>query len=126
MSQRTMSQLAPGSTFYEKQIAALESGDVDRVMGQYHDDAVLVSFDTTVRGLAALREHFVGYLARLGSLKLLSTDHFAETPDSIFLEATVRTSSAEAKVYDVFILRDGKATHHFTGLISVSPLVSPK
>jgi ketosteroid isomerase-like protein len=118
-----MSQLTPGRAFYERQIAALESGDVDRVMAQYHEDAVLVSFDTTVRGLAALREHFVAYLARLGSLTLLSTDRFTETPDAIFFEATVRTSSAEVKVYDVFMLRDGRATHHFTGLISFSPLV---
>jgi hypothetical protein len=118
-----MSQLTPGRAFYEKQIAALESGDIDRVMAQYHEDAVLVSFDTTVHGLAALREHFVSYLARLGSLTLLSTDRFAETPDSIFFEATVRTGTAEVKVYDVFMLRDGRATHHFTGLISFSPLV---
>jgi hypothetical protein len=116
-----MSQPAAGRAFYERQIAALESGDIDRVMAQYHDDAVLVSFDTTVHGLAALREHFVRYLARLGSLTLVSTDRFAETVDSIFFEATVRTSSGEAKVYDVFVLRDGKATHHFTGLISFSP-----
>jgi ketosteroid isomerase-like protein len=118
-----MSQPTPGRAFYERQIAALESGDVDRVMAQYHEDAVLISFDTTVRGLSALRQHFVGYLARLGSLTLLSTDRFTETPDSIFFEATVRTSSAEVKVYDVFMLRDGRATHHFTGLISFSPLV---
>jgi hypothetical protein len=117
-----MTQKTPGWAFFDRQIAALESGDIDKVMAQYQEDAVLVSFDTTVRGLPALREHFVKYLARLGSLKLLSTEHFTETPDSIFLEATVRTSSADAKVYDIFMLRDGKATHHFTGLISVSPL----
>jgi ketosteroid isomerase-like protein len=118
-----MVQETPGRAFYNRQIAALESGDVDRVMAQYHEDAVLVSFDTTVRGRTALREHFVGYLARLGSLTLLSTDRWAETPDAIFFEATVRTSSAEVKVYDIFMLRDGRATHHFTGLISFSPLV---
>jgi hypothetical protein len=118
-----MSQQTPGRAFYDRQIAALESGDIDKVMAQYHQDAVLVSFDTTVRGLAALREHFVEYLARLGSLTLLSTDRWAETPDSVFFEATVRTSSADVKVYDVFMLREGKATHHFTGLISISPLV---
>jgi ketosteroid isomerase-like protein len=119
-----MTEQTSGRAFYQRQIAALESGDIDRVMAQYHEDAVLVSLDTTVHGLAALREHFVGYLARLGSLTLLSTDRWAETPDSIFFEATVRTGSGEAKVYDVFILREGKATHHFTGLISFSPLVA--
>jgi hypothetical protein len=63
-----------------------------------------------------------GYLERLGTLKLKSTDKFTETDDSIFFEATIITQLGEARVYDVFMLRDGKATHHFTGLISVSPL----
>jgi hypothetical protein len=118
-----MTEETTGQAFYRRQIAALESGDVDKVMAQYHEDAVLVSFDTTVQGLPDLRKHFVGYLARLGSLTLLSTNRWAETSDSIFFEATVRTGTGEAKVYDVFVLRDGKATHHFTGLISFTPLV---
>jgi hypothetical protein len=63
-----------------------------------------------------------GYLARLGTLRLKSTDQFTETEDSIFFEATITTSIGVAKVYDVFLLREGKATHHFTGVISVTPL----
>lgn len=82
----------------------------------------MVGFDFTVQGHAAIREHFEGYLERLGRLKLKSTDKFTETEDAIFLEATITTQLGEARVYDVFLLRDGKATHHFNGVISVSPL----
>lgn len=108
--------------FYDRQVALLEAGDVETIVTeQYAEDAVLAGFDVTVRGRDALRKHFEGYLAHLGGLKLLSTDKYTETDDSIFFEATVRTGLGEARVYDVFVLRDGKATHHFTGLISVTP-----
>ncbi len=118
-----MSHHTPGWKFFHEQIAALEKGDIERLMAQYHQDAVLVTFDRTVRGVPALREYFAGYLARLGSMALLSADRFTETADSIYFEATVRTDSAEAKVYDVVLLRDGRATHQFAGVISTSPLI---
>jgi ketosteroid isomerase-like protein len=119
-----MNDITPGKQFYARQIAALESYDLEAIMDQYHDDAVLVNFDKTVRGKQALREHFTGYLAMLGSLKVLSTDRWTETPEAIYFEATVRTAGGEAKVYDVFMLRDGRATYHFSGMISFTPLAA--
>lgn len=116
---------SPGRTFYEQQVRHLESFDVDGLVDQYHEDAVLVGFDFMVNGREALREHFDAYLQRLGSLRLISTDRFTETEDSIFFEATIETNLGEARVYDVFILRDGRATHQFTGVISVSPRSFP-
>ena len=110
----------PGREFYDEQIRQLEANNLDGLMAHYHDDAVLVGYDFTVRGLDALRDHFIEYLKSLGSIKVISTDQFNETEDSIFFEATVGTDIGIAKVYDVFILRDGKASHHFTGLISVN------
>lgn len=114
-----------GQDFYQQQVAALEAQDIDALVAQYHEDAVMIGFDFTVRGHQAIREHLAGYLQRLGSLKLVSTDRFTETEDSIFFEATIHTPLAEAKVYDVFLLRDGKATHQWTGVISVSPFSFP-
>ncbi len=113
--------MTAGRAFYDRQIAYLEAGDLDGVLRQYAEDAVLVGFDVTVRGRAALRTHFASYLRHLGTLRLLSTDKFTETPDSIFFEATMQTDLGVARVYDVFLLRDGLATHHFTGVISVTP-----
>jgi uncharacterized protein YpuA (DUF1002 family) len=114
--------MTSGRDFYDRQVAYLENNDVEGLIpSQYHKDAVIVSFDFTKRGHAALLEHFKGYLAHLGGLKVKSTDKFTETDDSIYFEATVTVGAGEAKVYDVFMLRDGKATHHFTGLISFTP-----
>ena len=116
-------ELTPGKAFYDRQIAACEAQDMDALMAQYHSDAELVGFDFPVKkGQEAIRSHMQAYLARLGTLRLQSTDKFIESEDSIFFEATITTSIGEARVYDVFLLRAGKATHHFTGVISVRPL----
>jgi len=109
----------PGRAFYQRQIAALEAHDLDTLMTQYHPDASMIGFDFIVKGHTAIKKHFEGYLERLGTLKLKSTDKFTETGDSIFFEATITTDLDEARVYDVFMLRDGKATHHFSGVISL-------
>ncbi len=111
----------PDNAFYRRQIACLEGNDLDGLMAQYHEDAVLLTFDTTVRGHDALRPYMAAYLARLGSLRLRSTDKFRATDDAILFEATVDTDHGVARVYDAFALRDGKATHHFAGVLSFTP-----
>ena len=108
-----------GQAFYKRQIAALEAGDMNAILAQYHSDATMVGFDFVVKGHRAIEEHFESYLERLGTLKLKSTDKFIETEDAIFFEATITSDLGEAQVYDVFLLRDGKATHHFSGVISL-------
>jgi len=111
-----------GRQFYDRQIACLEAGDVSRLVAeQYHADAVLIGFDMTVQGHAALSAHFTNYMAQVGHIKLKSTDRFTETGDAIFFEATVLTAHGAARVYNVFMLKDNKATHHFTGLIAFTP-----
>lgn len=102
-------EATPGRASYGRQIALLEANDVDGLMARYHDDAVVVTFDTTVAGLPAIREYFERYLARLGSLRLKATEKFTETADSLFFEATVESDLGAARAYDVFLLRQGKA-----------------
>jgi hypothetical protein len=116
-----MTSKTPGRTFYDDQVAFLVAHDIDGIMSHYTEDAEIVSFDFTRKGHAEIRPHFEGYLKMLGNLKLLSTDKFTETDDSIFFEATVQADIGIAKVYDAFVLKGGKATHHFTGVISVTP-----
>ena len=112
-----MTQESPKRGFYEAQIRYLKAGDVDGLIdNQYTDDATLVSFDTQVTGNAALKQYFRGYLQMLGTLDVLATDRFVETDDSVFFEATVKTDLGEARVYDAWVLRDGKISHHFTGV----------
>ena len=108
----------PGWRFYERHLAYLQANDVDRLIDHhYHEDAVLVRFDLAVRGRDALKDYFRTYLRQLDYLELISTDQFRETGDTIFLEATMRTGLGTARVYDALVLRDGKITHHFAGII---------
>jgi hypothetical protein len=111
-----------GKQFYNRQVKFLEAADVDGLIAsQYHTDAIIVSFDFQHKGHEALLTHFRNYLGHLGYIKLISTDKFTETDDSIYFEATVEVAAGTARVYDVFMLRDGKATHHFTGTLGFTP-----
>jgi ketosteroid isomerase-like protein len=110
--------ITPGRKFYAEQLDYLAAKDVDGlVANHYNDDAVLISFDVTVKGREALRDYFRTYLERLGTLTVTSTDKFMETEDSIFFEATVTSNLGTVRVYDAFVLRDGKISYHFAGVI---------
>jgi hypothetical protein len=107
----------PGKQFYQRQVECLIAKDVDRLVDEnYHDDAVLTSADSTARGKPALKAHFHNYLNRVTIKEVKSTDLFVETADTLLFEATVETDHGIAKVYDAFVLRDGKVAYHFTGV----------
>jgi len=111
-------QPTAGRQFYERQLAYLQSGDVEGLIAQhYHADALLVTFDTAVRGHEALTAYFRRYLEQLGHLEVVSTDNFTETGDTILLEATVSSALGAARVYDAFVLREGKICYHFAGVM---------
>lgn len=106
-----------GRKFYDEQLDYLYAKDVDGLIdNHYTEDAVLTSLDFDVKGRAALKEHFRNYLKMLGDLKVVSTDKFRETPDTIFFEAHVETALGPAVVFDGLVLRDGKISYHFTGV----------
>lgn len=108
--------------FYDRHIELLVAQDVaGLIANQYNEDAVLISFSNQIKGASALVEYFKGYLAGLGYIKVLSTDQYTEGDDSIFFEATVETAGGIARVYDVFMLENGKISRHFTGLLGFTP-----
>jgi ketosteroid isomerase-like protein len=107
-----------GRELYERQLKFLLAKDADGLIdSNYAEDAELVSFQNTIRGSAALKEYFRGYIAMLGDLVVESTDKFTETDDAVFFEATVRSALGRARVYDAWVLRNGKIAIHFTGVM---------
>ena len=107
-----------GRRFYERQIELLRGKDVDLLIEEhYAPDAVVVGFDFVRRGHEELKAHFRQYLDMLGEITVRSTDKFIETEDAIFFEASVTTALGDARVYDAFVIRDGRITHHFTGVM---------
>ena len=107
---------------YDRQLQYLADQDIDGMLAaHYNDDASLLNFESYAVGKDQLREFFRNYLAGLGHVKVLSTDQYAEGDDSISFQATVETQHGIARVYDVFVLRDGKIWRHFGGVISFTP-----
>jgi len=103
---------------YDRQIECLKTGDLDGLMDQYTDDAQLIRFDMVVSGKEALRAFFAEYIAHIQPFELVSTDKYTDTENSMFFEATVSANGNPVRVYDVFILEEGKISRHFAGILS--------
>jgi hypothetical protein len=108
----------PGAGYVDQRISLLVAGKTDEMVDAgYNEDAVLVSFDGTVEGKQALKEHFAKHIPALGGVKLKSIDRIAETDTAVFIQVTVITGSyGEVTSYEAFTLRNGKADVHFTVL----------
>jgi hypothetical protein len=117
MKKKVKSVDTPGRRFFAEQLSLFQQGKTDELIDRhYHPDAVLISTTNAVRGQHALKTHFQAYVTMLAKIELLSLDAFIEKGDCILLEATMRTALGEVKVYDAFVLRDSKVTHHFSGV----------
>ena len=110
--------------FYDKQLAILADKDHVRLIDeQYTADAELLNIDhpPAVVDSQELKDHFEAYIAQLGYVKLLSTDKYVESDDSVMFEATVETAGGVARVYDTFVMRDGRIWRHYSGLLGFTP-----
>ena len=107
-------RLSPGRSFHQKYAGCLQAGDSEGLLSLYHPDATLLSIDVNVTGTAAMAKFFEQYFGGLGSFSAKPAGKYVEGRDSILCETTVETADIVARVHDVFVFRDGKATHHFT------------
>jgi ketosteroid isomerase-like protein len=109
---------------YREHIGYILDKNIDALLDQYTDDALLISsFQKTpliYRGREQLREHMQGILGIQG----LETDiaFWAETEDPqtlMIVEAiTMQTDQGEARMRfaDSWVLRDRKIAIHFAGM----------
>jgi putative intracellular protease/amidase len=111
-------QPSAGRKFFRRHIQYFLDKDVDGLVSHdYTKDAVVQSVDFVVQGPEALRALFTGYLQMIGDFTLNSVDGFIETDNIIQLEATMQTTNAGLrKVYDIFVMKDGKIQRHITGV----------
>lgn len=108
----------PEWKFYVKHVKWFLDKDVDGlVANDYTDDAVLLAGEFSVKGKDALKAAFSQYLDAVGDFTVRETSKFNTIDDAIMLEATLDCEKAgERKVWDAFIMRDGKISHHITGV----------
>lgn len=113
-------QLSPGRSFHQRYAAYLQSGDSDGLLSLYHPDATLLNTDASITGTAAIAEFFEQYFGGLGSFSAKPAGKYVEGYDAILCETTVETADIVARVHDVFVFRDGKATHQFTCTMEIT------
>lgn len=109
--------------FYKEHIRLILAKDIDGILNQYTDDALLVSSFEKVpkvfRGRDQLREHFQGILG----LKGLEVEigFWGETEETLMITEQIKASTdqgtAEMRFADSWVLRDGKIAIHFAGMV---------
>jgi ketosteroid isomerase-like protein len=87
---------------------ALGAGDLDEIVADYSDDAILVTPAGVLRGKAGAREMFTGLLADLPQASWdLKTQLYED--DVLFLEWAAVSAGARADDgIDTFVFRDGE------------------
>ncbi len=111
--------------FYEEHIRLILEKDIEGILDQYTDDAVLISsFEKKpryFRGREELREHFKGILGIEGLQSEVVFWAETENPTTLMVtEAiTLQAGGQEARMRfaDSWVLRDGKIAIHFAGMV---------
>ncbi len=110
---------------YEEHIRLILEKDIEAILDQYTDDAVLISsFEKApryFRGREELREHFQGILGIEGLQSEVAFWAETENPQTLMVvEAiTLQAGGSEARMRfaDSWVLRDGKIAIHFAGMV---------
>jgi ketosteroid isomerase-like protein len=84
----------------------LIAGDLDGILADYADDAILITPAAIARGKDGVRRGFVQLLADVPNAKwTIKTQIFAD--DILFLEWLAESSKTRADGIDTFVFRDG-------------------
>ncbi|HWI71530.1 MAG TPA: nuclear transport factor 2 family protein [Baekduia sp.] len=102
---------------FERQVRLITAGDLEGLLGQYHEDAVLLRFDRVITGRAALRDYFAAFLAAGPAIEPLQT---AATDDVVSYQAVVAQGGEEIRQYGVIVTRGERIARHVTGLFPVA------
>jgi ketosteroid isomerase-like protein len=115
----------PLGRLYEEHIQLILKKDIEAILDQYTDDALLISSFTKepayYKGRERLREHFQGILGINGLEVDLTFWAETDNPQTLMIvEAiTMQDDTGESKMRfaDSWVLRDGKIAIHFAGMV---------
>jgi ketosteroid isomerase-like protein len=110
---------------YKEHIQLILDKDIDGLLNQYCEDAVLISsFEKKplyFRGHGELREHFQGILGIQGLEVDLAFWGETDDPQTLMVVEgiTMKVEGGDAKMRfaDSWVLRDGKIAIHFAGMV---------
>ncbi len=115
----------PLGKMYNEHIRLILEKDIEGILNQYTEDAVLISsFEKKplyFRGRQELREHFKGILGIEGLKVDIAFWAETENPQTLMIVEAIklRTATGEASMRfaDSWVLRDGKIAIHFAGMV---------
>jgi ketosteroid isomerase-like protein len=115
----------PLGNMYREHIQHILDKNIDALLDQYTDDAVLISsFMKTPKyyyGREGLREHMQGILGIDGLETEIGFWAETENPQTLMIteQITMQTKDGEARMRfaDSWVLRDGKIAIHFAGMV---------
>jgi ketosteroid isomerase-like protein len=109
---------------YEEHIRLILAKDIEAILDQYTEDAVLVSsFEKKpryFRGRKQLREHFQGILGIEGLESKIAFWAETQNPETLMVVEAITMQTAEGKARmrfaDSWVLKGGKIAIHFAGM----------
>jgi hypothetical protein len=91
---------------FDRQLAALHAENLDAVLENYAEDAVLIRFDAVARGIDELRVALGEYLTQ--QPRTLKLNNLQATDEVLFYEADMSVGGQETKAYGTLTVKDGK------------------
>ncbi|MEV6680029.1 ATP-binding protein [Streptomyces erythrochromogenes] len=110
MAKYDISKLHP---VFVRQMEALAALDIEAVMKNYTDDAVLLRFEGVSVGIEAVRETFTGYLTVKPTL--VELQEYIETEDTIFYRAIMNLNGEPEHAFGTLVVRDGRIWRQTAG-----------
>ena len=115
----------PLGRMYRQHIELILQKDIENLLDQYTDDALLISsfMKTPViyRGRDELREHMQGILGIQGLETEIVFWGETEAPQTLMITEQIRMQTAdgvaEMRFADSWVLRDGRIAIHFAGMV---------
>ena len=110
---------------YEEHIQLILDKDIDGLLGQYTEDALLISSFTKkplyFRGHEELKEHFKGILGIEGLEVDIAFWAETEDPQTLMIVEAIKMQTADGEANmrfaDSWYLKDGKISVHFAGMV---------
>ncbi|WP_017588881.1 YybH family protein [Nocardiopsis ganjiahuensis] len=106
---------AEAAELFRRQVAALGSRDLDALIANYTEDAVLVRFDRVAHGRAEVRVLLADYLAR--SPRVLEPLGLRVTEDVITYRSRIELDGVEHDSHGTFVLRGGLIWRQTTAFV---------
>lgn len=116
---------SPKGKMYRQHIQYILDKNIEALLDQYTDDALLISsfMKTPVlyRGREGLREHMQGILGIDGLETEIIFWSETESPDTLMITEqitmVVQGATSQMRFADSWVLRDGKIAIHFAGMV---------